>query len=137
MAIKRPPHGAAVGSAATITVPTFSFGPNDGLASLIVDAWANKDFRDKLLDRRAPGIPSQAALDLATSQVNERCGFNLKRAVVITETEHDSDWSSQDAEEVVFVLPDQGRLQTGVGFSPSSSLMETARLLMSCTPNGI
>jgi hypothetical protein len=41
----------------------------------------------------------------------------------------------QDLTEVVFVLPDRERL--GTSFVPGESLLDTARLLMACTPNGI
>jgi hypothetical protein len=136
VAIKKPIPGAAAGTP-PVTMPAFSFAPNDGLAALIVDAWGNKAFRDQLLERNPPNsmVPSAAAVQLATLSVNERCGFNLKRAVVISEKEHDSDYIMQDPDEVVFVLPNDTRLKTG--FSPSSSLIETARVLMACTPNGI
>jgi hypothetical protein len=39
-------------------------------------------------------------------------------------------------DEVVFVLPDYTRLGTPFA-AGSSSLLDTARLLMACTPNGI
>ena len=135
MPIKKPLPPAAGAPPGTITMPAFSFAPNDGLARLIVDAWENAAFRDQLLERNPPGskIPSAAAVQLATSSVNERCGFNLKRAVVISEKEHDSDYTMQDPDEVVFVLPNDTRLKT----YPSSSLLETARVLMACTANGI
>ena len=77
-------------------------------------------------------IPSDAAVKFATSSVNAR-GFNLKRAVVISEKEHDTDYVMQKKDEVVFVLPDFTRL----GMTPSTSLLDTAKLLMACTPNGI
>ena len=137
MPIKKPIPGAGVAPGTTLTMPAFSYAPSDGLAGLIVDAWENKDFRDKLLERNPPNskIPSAAAVQLATSSVNERCGFNLKRAVVISEAEHDTDYTMTGPDEVVFVLPDYTRL--GTPFAPSSSLLETARVLMACTPNGI
>jgi len=74
-----------------------------------------------------------AAAEAATKAVNER-GFNLKRAVIITETEHDHHYMMQTPEEVVFVLPDASRIANP---PHSNALMETARLLMACTPNGI
>jgi hypothetical protein len=123
--------GLAPGEA---TVPTFSFD-NDGLAELIVEAWTNRDFRNKLLDRDpSTKEVTAAAAEMATKAVNAR-GFNLKRAVIITEDEHDNHYRMQTNDEVVFVLPDHTRL--GTAFMPNSSLLDTARLLMSCTPNGI
>ena len=132
MGIKKPRVGAL---AEDVTIPTFSFAPNDGLAELIVQAWTISEFRDQLLDRdAATHKPTNAAVKAATDAVNA-AGFNLKRAVVISEKEHDADYTMQDLTEVVFVLPDRERL--GTSFVPGESLLDTARLLMACTPNGI
>ena len=65
-------------------------------------------------------------MQLATSSVNAR-GFNLKRAVVISEAEHDSNYTMQAPDEVVFVLPDYTRLGTPFA-AGSSSLLDTAPL---------
>ncbi len=119
------------GGTKDITLPVFSYGPNDGLARMIVDAWADKDFREKLLERDSHGKVTPAAAQLATWSVNARGGFNLQRAVVISEQEHDQDYTMQADNEVVFVLPNRDRA------APGSGLLETARLLMACTPNGI
>ena len=132
MAILKPnwdDNGHATGT--PVTMPAFSFSPNDGLAAMIVEAWANEDFRKQLLQRSGTTV-TPAAVQLATSSVNAR-GFNLKRAVVISEKEHDANYTMQAPDEVVFVLPDNTRL----GFAPSKSLLDTAKLLMACTPNGI
>jgi hypothetical protein len=69
---------------------------------------------------------------VATERVNTLGGFNLTRAVVITEDEHDGDYTMQDDNEVVFVLPNIGRRVAG-----GARLIDTAKLLMACTPNGI
>ena len=114
-----------------ITVPTFNFGPNDGLAQLIVEAWTNDALREGLLERDNRDLPTASAVALATAAVNASGGFSLSRAVIISEEEHDRDYVSSDANEVVFVLPNPKR---AVG---PSSLVNTARLLMACTPNGI
>ena len=119
----------------TVTIPAFTFSPNDGLAEMIVEAWGNEDFRKQLLARAADHITvTPAAVQLATSSVNA-AGFDLKRAVVISEHEHDHNYTMQADDEVVFVLPDQTRL--GNPFARTSCLLDTARLLMACTPNGI
>jgi hypothetical protein len=52
---------------------------------------------------------------------------------VITEAEHDHDYTMQNDQEVVFVLPNPERVTP----RPGQSLLDTARLLMACTPNGI
>lgn len=102
---------------------------------MIVEAWDNPAYRTQLLDRAGdPPAPTAGAIQLATASVNAR-GFNLKRAVVISEAEHDNNYTSQDDDEVVFVLPEPSRL--GTPFGPRDALLKTARLLMACTPNGI
>jgi hypothetical protein len=68
----------------------------------------------------------------ATTKV-KAAGFDLTRAVVITEAEHDSDYVMQSDDEIVFVLPNKNR----VGSVSSKNILETAKLLMACTPNGI
>ncbi len=121
------------GVAATVTVPDFSYSPNDSLAQMIVDAWVETDFRDALLKREADHITvTPAAAELAKASLAAR-GFYLKRAVVISEAEYDNDYKMQDPNEVVFVLPNQHRVTP----RPGQSLIETARLLMATTPNGI
>ena len=111
-----------------LVLPAFSFAPSDGLAQLIVDAWNDPG---DLLKRDANGLPTKAAVNDATQRVNE-AGFDLTRAVVITEAEHDSDYVMQSDDEIVFVLPNKDRLK-----KPPTNLLDTAKLLMACTPNGI
>jgi hypothetical protein len=72
------------------------------------------------------------AVKLATESVRS-AGFQLKRAVVITEREYDNVYETQAPHEVVFVLPDRERVER----RPGQSLTDTARLLMATTPNGI
>jgi hypothetical protein len=130
MAILKPvPDPNHPGQAKHLVLPAFSFEPTDGLAQLIINAWANPGH---LLDRD-PGtkLPTQGAVDDATARVNA-AGFDLARAVVITEAEHDNDYVMQSDDEIVFVLPDQDRV-TGA----PRNLLDTAKLLMACTPNGI
>jgi hypothetical protein len=121
------------GLATEATVPSFSFSPNDSLAQLIVDAWVQDDFRDALLEREldkttvTPAAAREAKVALAAR------GFYLERPVVITEAEHDNHYTMQADNEVVFVLPNLDRVKP----RPGQSLLDTARLLMSCTPNGI
>jgi hypothetical protein len=111
-----------------LVLPAFSFEPTDGLAQLIVDAWANPG---KLLQRNPKThLPTAEAVKEATTRV-KRAGFDLTRAVVITEAEHDNDYIMQSDNEIVFVLPNKNRVKTPV------NLLDTAKLLMGCTPNGI
>jgi hypothetical protein len=71
---------------------------------------------------------------LATESVNS-CGFNLERAVVISEDEYYAGYTiPQDNPEVVFVLPNKNRVRLHPAGQP---LLETAKLLMATVPNGI
>jgi hypothetical protein len=99
----------------------FSYHPNDSLAHLIVDAWVDSNFRDLLLNNR------QSVKSLLAAR-----GFYLQNPVVIKEETYYQDYEMQDDNEVVFVLPQQPD-----ALPPCQSLLETARLLMSITPNGI
>jgi hypothetical protein len=139
VAIIKPGAGPtdSAGAPTDLTMPAFSFSPNEGLAEMIVQAWTIQAFQDQLLERDTSTPPkvTDAAAKAATDAVNA-AGFNLKRAVVITEKEHDNNYKMQQPDtEVVFVLPNPKRL--GTSFVPGESLLATARILMACTPNGI
>jgi hypothetical protein len=111
-----------------VTVPSFSFPPTNALAQVIVDVWANPGH---ILDRDAKGNPTHGAVTEATAKI-QAAGFDLDRAVIITEQEHDDDYTMQDPDEVVFVLPRDSRV-----INNPTHLLDTAKLLMACTPNGI
>jgi hypothetical protein len=105
----------------TTPVADFSY-TSDALAQLIVDAWTDKAFEKRALDKR------QAKAVLA-----ER-GVYLKRPHIITEETYRKGHTCKDPDEVVLVLPNKPR----VGRPPAGhSLLETAKLLMAVTPNGI
>jgi hypothetical protein len=139
-------HGAPAGTTTDITLPVFSY-QNDNLADLIVAAWADGPFAGggvsvphlgRALTDRDPqtGLPTTLARNTAKAAVNAMANMDLKSAVVITEEEHDDDYTMQDPDEVVFVLPNQSRLILNPAPTPQQ-LLETAKLLMACTPNGI
>jgi hypothetical protein len=115
-----------------VTMPVFSYFPNDGLAELIVEAWTKDQLKSTLLERDERGSPTERAVRTATAKVNEMGGFKLQRAVVISEAEHDADYVMREPNEVVFVLPDDSRV-----IRDATGLLQTAKLLMACTPNGI
>ena len=110
-----------------------------GIAQLIVYAWQNKPFRDQLLERdtthgsATEGMATPNAVTLATTVINAAApNFNLKRCVIISEQEHDDGYTMETENDVVFVLPRLERADlTG------ANLLNTAKLLMACTPNGI
>jgi hypothetical protein len=121
-------------AAKTQGVAILSFAPNDSLAQMIVDAWVDDDFRKQLMQRKSDG--SGNATDLAKESARTTLaarGIYLKSTVVITEDEYDNGYTLDDADEVAFVLPKPTRVTP----RPGQSLLETARLLMAATPNGI
>ena len=122
-----------------ITVPEFAMPPDavPGIAQVIVDAWNGDASLNKILDRiqsgSKKGMATSDAVTQATTAINAAApNFNLQRAVIITEDEHDSGYTMETENDVVFVLPRPERADlTG------TDLLNTAKLLMACTPNGI
>jgi hypothetical protein len=111
-------------TAADEAVADFSF-QSDALAEMIVDAWQNKDFKDLLLNR------DHAKALLATR------GVYLSHPVVITEHDYfGNQYHQHDDDEVTFVLPNASRASPDA-VPPGQNLLDTARLLMACIPNGI
>ena len=123
---------AAPGAKRDVTQPSFSYPPTDALADVIVKAWSDANFRQQLLQRDRDGAPTPNAVTAATAAING-AGFDLERAVIISEKEHDDDYTMRANNEVVFVLPNSDRART----TPAHSLLTTAKLLMAATPNGI
>jgi hypothetical protein len=104
-------------------VADFSYS-NESLAQMIVDAWADPTFANQLLN------PANAKSALAQR------GIYLASPIVITETDYNQGYIPGNPDvDVVFVLPNQPRVNTTP--PPGQSLLETARLLMAATPNGI
>ena len=105
-------------------VADFSYYPNDSLAQMIVDAWVDDGFKKLLLQY------GNAKALFATR------GFfwngTKKTPVVISEDDYDKDYIMRSPDELVFVLPNHdGKCP------PGQTLLDTARLLMAATPNGI
>jgi hypothetical protein len=105
-------------------VADFSYSPNDSLAQMIVDAWVNADFKSLLLN------PANAKAVFATR------GFywngTTKKPVVISEDDYNKGYTRKHHNEIVFVLPNHD------GTCPAGqNLLDTAKLLMAATPNGI
>jgi hypothetical protein len=120
-----------------ITVPEFAMPPDavPGIAQVIVDIWQQtKPNLDKIISGRAGGVATQPAVDQATAAINAAYpNFKLNRVVIISETEHDNGYTAEE-NDVVFVLPNKERV---ADLTTSPSLLNTAKLLMACTPNGI
>lgn len=122
-------HKKVKGKKKHMVLPAFGFEPTDGLAQLIIDAWSNPGH---LLERDAKTkLPTKRAVQEATARI-KKAGYDLDRAVVITEAEHDNDYLMQSDSEIVFVLPNKNRVA-----APAANLLDTAKLLMGCTPNGV
>jgi len=122
-----------------MTVPEFAMPPEavPGIAQVIVNAWNGDASLSNILDRvtsgPTAGVATPQAVQQATDAINKAFpGYNLKRAVIISEAEHDAGYTMETEDDVVFVLPRQSRLGT-----TGANLLETAKLLMACTPNGI
>ena len=135
-----------------LVLPAFSFATDDAsatnLANMIIDAWNNVPFTftppggtpitvplgTTLVQRDANKLPTTLAKQTALARVQQAGFANLTGAVVITEVEHDNNYIMQSDSEIVFVLPDQNR----VTLTPAGpALLDTAKLLLACTPNGI
>ena len=65
----------------------------------------------------------------------EERGFYLANPIVITEAAYIKTTNRKTDNEVVFVLPDPRRVPRRI--PQGQSLLETAKLLMAITPNGI
>ena len=122
-----------------ITTPDFELAPDaiPGIAQVIVDIWTGAAGLDKIFDRNQTGahkgMATQDAVDQATAAINGAAPhYNFVRAVIIKEEEHDAGYTMQTENDVVFVLPNKGRIDSNGG-----NLLNTAKLLMACTPNGI
>jgi len=126
-------------------VADFSY-ESDALAQLIVEYWLG-DHHD-LTDMPATGTEQDKYLArsaLAKAALAAK-GVYLFQPIVITEKEYDDGFSLADAGittattppevlGVVLVVPDGRRATTTVG--GPLALLETAKMLMAVTPNGI
>jgi len=115
------------GSDAEQRVAEFSY-QNDALADLIVKAWTDKPFRDALTKTGGEPQRSQAAKDALDDR-----GIHMTAPIVISEDEYYQGYTMTDNDGVVFVLPNKERANIAGG----GTLLEVAKLLMACTPNGI
>jgi hypothetical protein len=120
-------------------VADFSYS-SDTLAQLIVDMWLG-NHGDLLA---APAVTDYNQRMLNAKAVLAARGIYLEKPIVITETEYEDGFSLADAglitagvnDGIVFVLPRQSRATLGAP-PPPAPLLETAKMLMAITPNGI
>ena len=117
-----------------ITTPDFELAPDavPGIAQVIVNLWTDQNLLDAVMERTA-GKATPNARTRATNAINAaQPTYNFTRCVIISEEEHDNGYRVESPDDVVFVLPNKGRID-----STGGNLLNTAKLLMACTPNGI
>ena len=119
-------------------VADFSY-ESDALAQLIVEIWLGQ--HGNLISPSGAGTtPTQyQARSAAAKTTLAACGIYLEEPIVLSEAEYSNGFSLADAglptSSVVFVVPDTSRATTTLGAPPA--LLETAKMLMAVTPNGI
>ncbi len=126
---KRGIYADPVGPNLQDKVADFSY-QNDVLAQLIVDMWTGTHF-----DLITPPLDYTGRSTRAKTALEDR-GIYLAYPIVITEDEYDDGFSLANAglsaiDGVVLVLPRKTRV------TPGTPLLETAKMLMAVTPNGI
>jgi hypothetical protein len=114
-------------------VADFSY-QNDSLADLIVECWTPGGTLLTNLTTGSGTTRSSAAKAALAGR-----GIYLDHPIVVTEDEYENGFSLANAglpadEGVVFVLPRQARATIT---TPPKPLLETAKMLMAITPNGI
>jgi len=117
----------AGGAKADVKVADFSY-QNEEFAALIVRAWTDQPpgFRNSLLMGTTVQRTAAAQTALQGLPIHP---IDLASPIVITEDEYNDGWQADNVDQVVFVLPNATR-QVG-------NLVETAKFLMACVPNGI
>jgi hypothetical protein len=127
--------------AVDITIPDFQLDPDavPGIAQVIVNKWlgdaslANILERDTTPGSATKGMATARAVQQATDAINKAAPhYNFLRCVIISEEEHDNGYTMETENDLVFVLPNQGRINPA-----GADLLSSAKLLMACTPNGI
>jgi hypothetical protein len=129
--IYRPdPVSGATASDEEQRVAEFSY-QNDALADLIVQLWNDTPGNGGLWDRLLTGSEGNRSAN-AKKELDDR-GVHIKKPIVIQEDEYYQGYTMTDNNGVVFVLPKGDRVDASAGHS----VLEAAKLLMACTPNGI
>jgi hypothetical protein len=118
-------------------VADFSY-ESDALAQLVVEMWLGD--HGNLTTPSGPGTTAAQYLARSTAAKVTLAakGVYLEQPIVLKETEYDSGFSLNDAglpSAVVFVVPDPARATITISTPPA--LLETAKMLMAVTPNGI
>jgi hypothetical protein len=102
-----------------------TYHPNDALAAVIVRAWSEPAFRNRLVTGPSP---NDVARDACKAALRE-AGISLRDVVVLTEDQvEDYEPAEGHENETAFVLPNP------ISDAPS---MDTARIAMAATVDGI
>ena len=101
---------------------------SETLAQMIPYAWGDQNFKNQLTTGADAARSNKAKQALADR------GIYLQHPIVITEAEYDNGYNMPNPDGVVFVLPNQPRTAAP---PTGQTLLETAKLLMACIPNGI
>jgi len=114
-----------------VKLADFSYSSTEIADKIIVRAWTNAGFRDGLV---ADAPNSTVTMDQRITNARNALQalnppINLTNPIVLTEVEYDQGWEMDNDDQVVFVLPKMSR--------QANDLLETAKLLMACVPNGI
>jgi hypothetical protein len=117
-----------------VKVADFSYQNDDIAKEIIVKAWGDAVFRGTLLGDQTHTQTPQEIADRITAAVTALSALpnkpvTLKSTIVLTEAEYNDGWDMDDPDQVVFVLPNRTRA--------AGNLLETAKMLMACVPNGI
>jgi hypothetical protein len=122
-----------------ITIPDFQLDPDavPGIAQVIVNFWTGDASLANILDRNTTGPKKGMATPIARQQATDAINkaaphYNFTQCVIISEQEHDEGYTMEDENDLVFVLPNKGRVNPA-----GADLLSSAKLLMACTPNGI
>jgi hypothetical protein len=106
---------------------------------VIVNKWlgdpslANILERDTTAGSPTKGMATARARQQATDAINKAAPhYNFTRCIIISEEEHDNGYTMENENDLVFVLPNPGRIDPA-----GADLLSSAKLLMACTPNGI
>ena len=98
------------------------YHPNDKLAEIIVQAWLDDSFKQRLLSSPA--------------DVFKNAGLYIENPVVVTEDDFSKNIYVKD-QQVLFVLPNQPTQSHFIKSDIQGNLLETARLKMAYTACGI
>jgi len=111
-----------------VKLADFSYTNDEVAQNVIVRAWTDGGFNSDLV---GPGTSMAKRAKTAQDALKglPTRPLHLKSVIVITEDEYDAGWDQDDPDQVIFVLPNASR--------QTSNLLEDAKFLMACVPNGI